>query len=208
MLDQLKLGEVVTTIPTIGFNVETVEYKNVSFTMWDVGSRDKSRLLWRHYYANTQAIIWVIDSNDCARLGDCDDTSQDDQYDTVRRWLHATLAEEELLDCRILIFANKQDLPHAMSVNEITQRLGLDQLLRHRQWTIQGCCATSGDGLYEGLDWLTNTLNHKKTSTGDHLNMPQPHSTAAQPAPARTPNRSDQPTHTPIRTTLVADFIR
>jgi GTPase SAR1 family protein len=46
ILYKLKLGEVVTTIPTIGFNVETVEYKNISFTVWDVGSRDKIRPLW------------------------------------------------------------------------------------------------------------------------------------------------------------------
>ena len=48
ILYQLKLGEVVTTIPTIGFNVETVEYKNISFTVWDVGGQDKIRPLWRH----------------------------------------------------------------------------------------------------------------------------------------------------------------
>ena len=41
ILYKLKLGEVVTTIPTIGFNVETVEYKNISFTVWDVGGQDK-----------------------------------------------------------------------------------------------------------------------------------------------------------------------
>lgn len=45
---KLKLGEIVTTIPTIGFNVETVEYKNISFTVWDVGGQDKIRPLWRH----------------------------------------------------------------------------------------------------------------------------------------------------------------
>ena len=50
ILYKLKLGEVVTTIPTIGFNVETVEYRNISFTVWDVGGRDKIRPLWRHYY--------------------------------------------------------------------------------------------------------------------------------------------------------------
>ena len=44
ILYKLKLGEVVTTIPTIGFNVETVEYKNISFTVWDVGGQDKVRL--------------------------------------------------------------------------------------------------------------------------------------------------------------------
>ena len=47
---KLKLGEIVTTIPTIGFNVETVEYKNISFTVWDVGGQDKIRPLWRHYF--------------------------------------------------------------------------------------------------------------------------------------------------------------
>ena len=50
ILYKLKLGEIVTTIPTIGFNVETVEYKNISFTVWDVGGQDKIRPLWRHYY--------------------------------------------------------------------------------------------------------------------------------------------------------------
>ena len=53
---KLKLGEIVTTIPTIGFNVETVEYKNISFTVWDVGGQDKIRPLWRHYF---QVIIMM-----------------------------------------------------------------------------------------------------------------------------------------------------
>lgn len=39
---------------SIGFNVETVEYKNISFTVWDVGGQDKIRPLWRHYFQNTQ----------------------------------------------------------------------------------------------------------------------------------------------------------
>lgn len=70
ILYKLKLGEVVTTIPTIGFNVETVEYKNVNFTVWDVGGQDKIRPLWRHYYQNTQGLIFVVDSNDRDRIGE------------------------------------------------------------------------------------------------------------------------------------------
>merc|ERR1739848_510905 len=70
ILYKLKLGEVVTTIPTIGFNVETVEYKNINFTVWDVGGQDKIRPLWRHYYQNTQGIIFVVDSADKDRIGD------------------------------------------------------------------------------------------------------------------------------------------
>merc|ERR1712086_663178 len=73
VLYKLKLGEVVTTIPTIGFNVETVEYKNISFTVWDVGGQDKIRPLWRHYYQNTQGVIFVVDSNDRDRVGEARD---------------------------------------------------------------------------------------------------------------------------------------
>lgn len=50
ILYKLKLGQSVTTIPTVGFNVETVTYKNVKFNVWDVGGQDKIRPLWRHYY--------------------------------------------------------------------------------------------------------------------------------------------------------------
>jgi len=70
ILYKLKLGEVVTTIPTIGFNVETVEYKNLSFTVWDVGGQDKIRPLWRHYYQGTNGLIYVVDSNDRDRSED------------------------------------------------------------------------------------------------------------------------------------------
>ena len=68
ILYKLKLGEVMTTIPTIGFNVETIEYAGTEFTMWDVGGPDKIRPLWRHYFQNTQALILVVDSGDRERL--------------------------------------------------------------------------------------------------------------------------------------------
>jgi ADP-ribosylation factor protein 1 len=113
ILYKFKLGEVVTTIPTIGFNVETVEYKNISFTVWDVGGQDKIRLLWRHYYQNTQGLIFVVDSNDRDRIDD------------AREELHKMLAEEELRDSVVLVFANKQDLPGAMTAPEVTDKLGL-----------------------------------------------------------------------------------
>lgn len=54
--------------PRFRFNVETVEYKNISFTVWDVGGQDKIRPLWRHYYQNTQGLIFVVDSNDRDRV--------------------------------------------------------------------------------------------------------------------------------------------
>ncbi|KAI9752073.1 MAG: hypothetical protein M1815_000749 [Lichina confinis] len=146
ILYKLKLGEIVTTIPTIGFNVETVEYKNIQFTVWDVGGQDKIRPLWRHYFQNTQGIIFVVDSNDRDRIAP-------EARDELQRMLN----EDELKNALLLVFANKQDLPNAMSAAEITDALGLHSL-RQRSWFIQSTCATSGDGLYEGLDWLSNAL--------------------------------------------------
>mmetsp|Transcript_11643 Transcript_11643/g.40781 ORF Transcript_11643/g.40781 Transcript_11643/m.40781 type:complete len:184 (-) Transcript_11643:1433-1984(-) len=148
ILYKLKLGEVVTTIPTIGFNVETVEYKNISFTVWDVGGQDKIRPLWRHYYQNTQGLIFVVDSNDR------------DRVDDAKAELDKLLSEDELREATLLVFANKQDLPRAMTPAEITDKLGLHSL-RGREWFIQATCATTGDGLYEGLDWLSATLSKK-----------------------------------------------
>merc|ERR1712053_49773 len=117
ILYKLKLGEIVTTIPTIGFNVETVEYKNISFTVWDVGGQDKIRPLWRHYYQGTNAIIFVVDSNDRERI---DDSSGTDN--SAKEELHRMLAEDELRNAPVLVLANKQDLPNAMNVDEITEK--------------------------------------------------------------------------------------
>jgi len=148
VLYKLKLGELVTTIPTIGFNVETVQYKNIHFTVWDVGGQDKIRPLWRHYYQNTHGVIFVVDSNDRERISEASEE------------LQKMLREDELREAAVLVLANKQDLPNAMSVAEVTDKLGLHSM-RNRKWYIQATCATSGDGLYEGLDWLAHTLNGK-----------------------------------------------
>lgn len=83
----------------LGFNVETVEYKNIQFTVWDVGGQDKIRPLWRHYFQNTQGIIFVVDSNDRDRVVE------------AREELQRMLNEDELRDAMLLVFANKQDLP-------------------------------------------------------------------------------------------------
>lgn len=146
ILYKLKLGEVVTTIPTIGFNVETVEYKNISFTVWDVGGQDKIRPLWRHYFTNTQGLIFVVDSSDKERIKE------------AAAELNKMVNEDELKDATILIFANKQDLPNALPVAELTEKLDLHSY-RGRKWYVQAACATQGTGLYEGLDWLSNELS-------------------------------------------------
>src|SRR3990167_11320358 len=104
---KLKLGEVLNSVPTIGFNVEQVEFKNIKFNVWDVGGQDKIRVLWRHYYAGTDALIYVVDSTDVKRI------------EKAKQALHAMMEEPELRDASLLVFANKQDLS-VMTVNEVS----------------------------------------------------------------------------------------
>ena len=124
--------------------METVEYKNICFTVWDVGGQDKIRPLWRHYFQNIQGLIFVVDSNDRERISEAKDE------------LQKILQEEELREARVLVFANKTDLPNTMTAAEVADELGL-QALQNRMWDIQATCATQGYGLYEGLDWLSMT---------------------------------------------------
>ena len=141
ILYKLKLGEVVTTIPTIGFNVETVDYKNGKLTVWDVGGQDKIRPLWRHYYQDTQAVVFVVDAYDKGRMS------------AAREELNILLQEAQLQNKVFLIYANKQDLPNALTAQEVAMQLCV-QAYPESKLKVIGCCATTGDGLNEGLDWI------------------------------------------------------
>ena len=148
ILFKLKLGEVVQSIPTIGFNVETIEIKNCKLNVWDVGGQDKIRPMWKHYYQNAEGLIFVVDSSDRKRI------------DKAKEELHKMLAEEDLKDVVLLVFANKQDIA-VMEVPEIIEKLRLEDL-KGRAWHCQGASALSGNGLNEGMTWLIKKLQAKK----------------------------------------------
>eukprot|EP01090_Pellita_catalonica_P018377 TRINITY_DN5913_c0_g1_i1.p1 TRINITY_DN5913_c0_g1~~TRINITY_DN5913_c0_g1_i1.p1 ORF type:complete len:183 (-),score=39.27 TRINITY_DN5913_c0_g1_i1:50-598(-) len=144
---KLQLGENVQTVPTIGFNVETVSYKKLDFTIFDVGGQDRIRALWHHYYAGTNGIIFVVDSADTERLQEARDE------------LHKTLKSDLLQNVPLLVLANKQDLERSRTPAQITQALGLSSI-RDRKWHVQGSCAVSGDGLVEGMDFLSAAVRN------------------------------------------------
>ena len=148
ILYQLKLGEMTNTAPTLGFNVETVSYKNIEFMVWDMGGQDAIRPLWRHYYENAQALIFVVDSSDVERL------------DEAREELAKLMGEEQLKDAILLVYANKQDMPEAQGVQEVADALEITAI-RDRTWYIQAASATSGDGIRDGLDWLAGKLSQQ-----------------------------------------------
>lgn len=208
ILYKLKLGQDVTTIPTVGFNVETVTYKNVKFNVWDVGGQDKIRPLWRHYFSGkslmgeyegvvmvimlitmiltihiittgTQGLIFVIDSSDQQRM------------DEARQELHRIINDREMKDSLLLVFANKQDIKDgqylhyishcfsyirlgrtivnssltsnhfpiylALNPTQVTEALQLNKL-KDKLWYVVPSCATTGEGLLEGLQWLSTNV--------------------------------------------------
>jgi len=149
ILYKMQLGEVVKTKPTIGFNVETLKYKNIAINMWDLGGQTSIRPYWRCYYADTAAVIFVVDSTDKERMT------------VAKKELHTMLKEDELSDSALLVFANKQDQPGAMTAAEVSKALGLAEL-KDRSWSIVASSAIKGEGLTEGLDWLIDVIKEEQ----------------------------------------------
>ncbi len=150
ILYKLKLNETVSSIPTIGFNVETVTpVKNVTFTVWDVGGQDKIRPLWKHYFNNTEGLVYVVDSSDRARINESKDEL---------KWI---LESDEMRGVPVVILANKQDLPGALPTADVSGKLGLNQMT-DRHWYIQSTCAVNGDGLFEGMNELAKLVKEFK----------------------------------------------
>ncbi|KAG6750965.1 hypothetical protein POTOM_045480 [Populus tomentosa] len=212
ILYKLHIGEVLSTVPTIGFNVEKVQYKNVVFTVWDVGGQEKLRPLWRHYFNNTDGLIYVVDSLDRERIGKAKAEFQvvyseryvDFTMLMLERVLNGFLSLSTALnvsDNHVLRLASyvmlhascllksswhldfglrnlqalswvmegkvpihlPKTVKGAMTPMEVCEGLGLFEL-KNRKWHIQGTCALRGDGLYEGLDWLSGTLKEMRAA--------------------------------------------
>ncbi|KAH0792340.1 ADP-ribosylation factor 1 [Histomonas meleagridis] len=152
LLCKLMNAENLPTIPTIGFNIQTVKYKTLQLEMWDTGGNNREMFfdtLYRQYFHDTQGIIFVVDSNDT--------TSLDDARDELQK----LLKEDELRETSLLIYANKQDLPDAVQPDKLVARLGLAEV-KNRKWFMTKACAITGDGLQSGLEWLEQQINHKK----------------------------------------------
>lgn len=137
-------GESRPTIPTLGFNVETLKINNITLTIWDLGGQENVRRLWKHYYLASKAVIFVVDSTDKERM---EETSKE---------LHYVLKDDELKNCVVLIYANKNDLEDSIEVDELTKILELHSL--KQKWKIQSSCGLTGEGIKEGLKWMSEQL--------------------------------------------------
>ncbi|KAF7990649.1 hypothetical protein HCN44_000454 [Aphidius gifuensis] len=139
-------GEPISAIsPTLGFNIKTLERDGFKLNIWDVGGQKSLRSYWRNYFESTDGLIWVVDSADKRRIEDCKDE------------LYKLLQEERLQGASLLIFANKQDLPGALSSAEIAEVLHLSNIKTHN-WKILKCSAITAENLITGVDWILRDI--------------------------------------------------
>ena len=175
ILRALSQEETQSIMPTKGFNIKTlVSSCNISslanslsflgiisgvqvqdgfkLNVWDIGGQREIRPYWRNYYDQTDAIVYVVDSSDEARVAEVKDN------------LTELMGEELLARVPLLVFANKQDLDLALGADEVSETLALENL-SDRAWNIQACSALDGTGLPEGMSWLIETINAAQANT-------------------------------------------
>jgi len=141
--------------PTLGFHIKSVKYAvdavSCSLNLWDVGGQPSLRAFWRNYFEKTDGVLWVLDSADTARL---------------REGVHelsALLAQNAgvLTLAPLLVLANKQDVPGALSPAALAQQLA--PLGAHVHLHVQGCSATheAHTGVKDGVDWLARHMMNR-----------------------------------------------
>lgn len=136
-------------MPTQGFNIKSVVKDGFKLNVWDVGGQREIRPYWRNYFDSTDALVYVVDSADRARL------------EEVNTELSRLLTDEEkLVGVPLLVFANKQDLLSALSAADISVGLNLPEI-KDRAWQIQACSAKTGEGLAEGMEWLVKVVGDR-----------------------------------------------
>ncbi|KAL8585888.1 hypothetical protein ACOMHN_019303 [Nucella lapillus] len=154
LLYRLKLGEIVTTIPTIEFNVETLDVNGISMVTWDVGLRDKSRPMIRYYLDSMDSVIFMVDSTDRDRLTDA--------IDDFFSYVNETVQMKQL---PVLVLANKQDNSKVLSPEEIKNAIyekGGQVFRKNTALEVFPTVALTLEGVTPALEWLTSQLALKK----------------------------------------------
>ncbi|XP_066185457.1 LOW QUALITY PROTEIN: ADP-ribosylation factor-like protein 3 [Sylvia atricapilla] len=149
LLKRLASEEVSTITPTQGFNIKSVHSHGLKLNVWDIGGQRSIRPYWKKYLGSTDLLIYVIDSADQKRF---EETGQE---------LAELTEDESLTGVPLLVFANKQDLVTAAPAAEIAEGLSL-HTYRDREWQIQACSALSGEGVQDGMNWISSQIMNRK----------------------------------------------
>ncbi|KAK0058962.1 ADP-ribosylation factor-like protein 4C [Biomphalaria pfeifferi] len=159
LLYRLKFKQYTGTIPTIGFNCEKVEVqegkaRGVTFTIWDIGGKDNMRPLWKSYLRSANGILFVVDS------------SSAESSEEARMELMKLVKTQNPQNIPTLVVANKQDLPSAMSPEEVSKAVGVEELSRSHPCKLIPTCSVTGEGLTEAMDMMYEMIKKWKKGKG------------------------------------------
>ena len=129
-------------LPTVGLNIARFEAHNTPMVFWDLGGQTQLRSIWEKYYAETHALVFVIDAADVDRIAE------------AKMIMDRALGNRDLHGAPLLVLANKQDAPGAVGAVELRERLGLGKFDSSRTSDVQTCSAMNGDGLKAAVDWV------------------------------------------------------
>ena len=142
------LKQRVTYVPTIGFNVETINSSSgTKITIWDVGDQEQMRPLWAHYYPFCQGFIVVVDGSNI------------DTLQISREIFRPIAAHNDMRGVPLLLLVNKSDLPSFIGLSAVVNALGMDRVV-DRLWHVHACSAETGEGIMEALDELVRMMKY------------------------------------------------
>ncbi|XP_023307796.2 ADP-ribosylation factor 1-like [Lucilia cuprina] len=104
------------TIPTIGYNKETIDFEDKNYTFWDIGGLDTVRVLWKFYKENKAAVVFVIDA------------ANRERYVQAKSFLHTVMCDEDLSNAMLLLVLNKQDKPNCATAEDMEQQLDMKSI--------------------------------------------------------------------------------
>ena len=130
-------------LPTVGLNIARFEVQNTPLVLWDLGGQAQLRSIWEKYFAESHALVYVVDASDVDRIAE------------AKIVMDKALGNRDLHGAPLLVLANKQDAPGAVAAVELRERLGLGKF-DSRVSDVQSCSALNGDGLKTAVDWLVD----------------------------------------------------
>jgi signal recognition particle receptor subunit beta len=131
-----------------------IKANKVQFTAFDVPGKKRFHDLWKKYYKECDAIVWVVDA------------AGEDMND-VADTLAAVLQAPELRNAIFLIAFNKVDKQGAKNTEELTNALQLGKVMGKRKFRTQEVCAIDGKGIQEGIAWVAGEIKKAKSEKKD-----------------------------------------
>ncbi|XP_039505970.1 ADP-ribosylation factor-like protein 15a isoform X2 [Pimephales promelas] len=139
------------TIPTTGFSIKAVPFKNAILNVKELGGAETIKIYWSRYYQGSQGVVFVLNS-----------TASDEEMEASRSELHLAMQHPQLCTLPFLILANHQDSPAAHSVSEIQKYFELQPLNQGKRWILAGTTTSNMEAVRESFSQLISLLEEKE----------------------------------------------